>query len=361
LFLRNTLEQIKMRKAATWDGRHDKSPERERGWCVTPPATHDPRLRFGLLSCLPLAALSQGVELLVVGCLLVGVALAAAVWWVIEVLQSEDLAQGAEWRYDVSRMNELRRIDPMYRLFQPAIQLFARFNRILFFDRLGEIHREIQAAGLPRFWLPEEYLGRIQLLALFLTPMYVYGLGELFGTVSLYLTPVAVLLTGWLLRRHLARRARYRLQQIKRRMPFLLDLLTLLMEAGATFLGALTQAVDEFRGHPVAEEFGRVLADMSLGKTRMEAFQSMRDRLADDEIGSIIGTIIQGEQLGTPLARIFRSQADVLRVKRTQRAETVAGEAGVNMLLPGILIMMSTVLVILGPFLLNYLKFGMAM
>ena len=313
------------------------------------------------LPCLPLAAMDQGIGLLAGGCLLMGAAAAFAIWWTVVVLQSEDVAQGAEWRYDVSRMNELRRTDLMYRLFQPAIQLFARFNRILFLDRLPEIFREIQAAGLPRFWLPEEYLGRMQLFALLLTPIYVYLLGELFGPAALYLTPAAIAATAWMLRRRLAQRARYRLRQIKRRMPFLLDLLTLLMEAGATFLGALTQAVDEFRGHPVAEEFGRVLADMNLGKTRMEAFQSMRNRLADDEIGSIIGTIIQGEQLGTPLARIFRSQADVLRVKRTQRAETVAGEAGVNMLLPGILIMMSTVLVILGPFLLNYLKFGLAM
>ena len=104
-----------------------------------------------------------------------------------------------------------------------------------------------------------------------------------------------------------------------------------------------------------------MLADMNLGKTRMEAFQSMRDRLADDEIASIIGTIIQGEHLGTPLARIFRSQSDVLRVKRSQRAETIAGEAGVNMLLPAVLVMASTVLIILGPFLLNFMKFGIAL
>jgi tight adherence protein C len=61
------------------------------------------------------------------------------------------------------------------------------------------------------------------------------------------------------------------------------------------------------------------------------------------------------------LGRIFRTQADVLRIKRTQRAEAVAGEAGVNMLLPGILVMIATVLVILGPFLLNYLEFGMSL
>jgi len=48
-------------------------------------------------------------------------------------------------------------------------------------------------------------------------------------------------------------------------------------------------------------------------------------------------------------------------MKRTQRAETAAGEAGVHMLLPGILVMMATVLIIIGPFLLNYLSFGLAL
>jgi tight adherence protein C len=67
---------------------------------------------------------------------------------------------------------------------------------------------------------------------------------------------------------------------------------------------------------------------------------------------------LQGEHLGTPLAQVFRMQADVLRVKRSQRAEAIAGEAGVQMLLPGILVMASTVIVILGPFVLNYLSFG---
>ena len=292
--------------------------------------------------------------------LLVGAAIVVLVWWVFRVLESDDLAQGSEWRYDVSRMNELRRIDPLYRLFQPLLSVLARMNRVIFVDRLPEVYRQIQAAGLPRFWLPEEYLGRMQLLALCSTPWWIYMLSWIFGSQGMLLVPVAVIATALFLRYRLATRAAARLRQIKRRLPYLLDLLTLLMEAGATFLNALNQAVDEFRGHPVSEEFGRVLADMNLGKTRMEAFQAMRDRLADDEITSIIGTIIQGEHLGTPLARIFRSQADVLRVKRSQRAESIAGEAGVNMLLPAVLVMAATVLIILGPFLLNFFKFGMS-
>ncbi|MEI8372458.1 MAG: type II secretion system F family protein [Planctomycetota bacterium] len=310
---------------------------------------------------LPLAVLPTGIVMEVIASTLIGAAIVVLVWWGFRVLESDDLEQEAEWRYDVSRMNELRRIDPLYRLLQPVFTVLARVNRAVFREGLTEIHRQLQTSGLPRFWLPEEYLARLQVLALCSTPLWIYLLVWVFGPQAMLLTPVAVVLTAWFLRYRLAARAASRLRQIKRRMPYLLDLLTLLMEAGATFLNALNQAVDEFRGHPVAEEFGRVLADMNLGKTRMEAFQSMRDRLADDEITSIIGTIIQGEHLGTPLARIFRSQSDVLRVKRSQRAETMAGEAGVNMLLPAVLVMASTVLIILGPFLLNFMKFGLAL
>jgi len=296
-----------------------------------------------------------------IACGLMGLAAAWIAWGLVRVLQTEDLQQGEEWRYDVTRINELRRMDVMYRVFQPVIQLLARFNRRAFRDGLSEVQRQIQAAGLPRFWLAEEYLAKLQLIALFTTPLWVYWLFDWFGPTGLLLAAAGVLATGWLLRWRLAAQAAARLRTIKRRMPFLLDLLTLLMEAGSTFLNALGQAVDEFHGHPVAEEFGRVLIDMNMGKTRAEAFQAMRDRLADDEITSIIGSIQQGEQLGTPLGHIFRTQADVLRIKRTQRAETVAGEAGVNMLLPAVLVMIATVLIIIGPFMLNYLKFGLSM
>ena len=309
----------------------------------------------------PFAALlaESGLHWLASG--VVGGAVCLFAWWVFQVLRTEDLKQGEEWRYDVSRINQLRRSDAIYRVFQPVIGLLARFNRTVFRDNLPEIQREILAAGLPRFWLAEEYLARAELIAVFLTPVYIYFLTSWFGMTGLLVAAMAGLATVWLLRRRLARRAHYRLRLIKRRMPFLLDLLTLLMEAGSNFLRAMVQAVEEFEGHPVAEEFGRVLSDMNLGKTRAEAFAAMRDRLDDDEITSIIGSVLQGESLGTPLAHIFRTQADVLRIKRSGRAETIAGEAGVNMLLPGILIMVATVLIIIGPFMLNYLKFGLSM
>lgn len=199
------------------------------------------------------------------------------------------------------------------------------------------------------------------MLAILVTPVYLYLLVDWMGAAGALVALALSALTAYLLRRRLARQARRRLLLVQRQMPFLLDLLTLLMEAGSTFLDALAQSVDELAGQPVAVEFARVLTDMSMGKTRTEALESMRHRLADDDVTSIVGSIIQGEQLGTPLAMIFRTQADVLRMKRTQRAETIAGEAGVKMLLPGVLVMASTALVILGPFVLNYLYSGFSL
>ena len=60
-------------------------------------------------------------------------------------MESDDLEQGAEWRYDVSRMNELRRIDPLYRLLYPVFTTLAHVNRAVFRKSLPEIHRQVQA------------------------------------------------------------------------------------------------------------------------------------------------------------------------------------------------------------------------
>ena len=310
-----------------------------------------------MLAFIPILAADTSMSLAfsAIASVSIGAALFVLVRSVVNTLHSEDLAQDEAWRYDINRINELRRVDVLFRAFHPLMKVFARFNRVAFREYLPEISREIQAAGLPRFWTAEEYLAKLELIALLIAPAYVYAFVEIMGPAGGVTAGVMTILTAWFLRRRLASRARYRLMQIKRRLPFLLDLLTLLMEAGSTFMQALADAVDQFGEHAVGYEFGRVLSEINMGKGRTGSLEAMRDRLNDDEITSIVGSIIQGEELGTPLARLFRTQADVLRIKRTQRAETIAGEAGVKMLLPAILVMASTVLIILGPFILGFL------
>lgn len=292
--------------------------------------------------------------LAIIGTAFVGAAVFVLCRTISNSLESEDASQGDHWRYDITRINELRRHSLIYRLFYPLIQVLAPLNRRAFRSDLPLIGREILAAGLSRFWTPEEYLAYLEIIALLCSPFLLYLCMSFMGVAGIVPALGLIALVAFLLRRRLTRRAQHRLMRIKRRLPFLLDLLTLLMEAGSTFLQSLKEAVTEFQEHPVGEEFGRVLAEMNMGKNRSAALESLRGRLSDDEITSIVGSIIQGENLGTPLALLFRTQSDVLRIKRTQRAETMAGEAGVKMLLPAVLVMASTVLVILGPFIVAF-------
>jgi tight adherence protein C len=296
------------------------------------------------------------VALPIIASTLMGAGLFAFSWTIVRLLASEDLTQADDWRYDVNRMNELRRLSLFYRVFYPLIQGLAPLNRRAFPGELAEVSRQIVAAGHSRFWTAEEWLAKVEVQAMLLSLPIFYVCLEIMGPPGVVLGGVLTVLAAVVLRRRLAAQARHRLTIIKRRLPFLLDLLTLLMEAGSTFLAALREAVHEFKDHPVGVEFGRVLAEMNMGKSRTAALESLRQRLSDDEITSIVGSIIQGENLGTPLALLFRTQADVLRIKRTQRAEALAGEAGVKMLLPAVLIMAATVLIILGPFVLNFIE-----
>ncbi len=59
---------------------------------------------------------------------LAGGGAASVAYWVVSALRTEDLHQADEWRYDVSRINELRRVDSFYRLFQPIIRGLTPFQ-----------------------------------------------------------------------------------------------------------------------------------------------------------------------------------------------------------------------------------------
>ena len=84
--------------------------------------------------------LAQTDPIALAGCFAIGAFAAVSAWWIISALTTEDLEQkDAEWRYDISRINALRRLDPVYRLFQPIIQFFAKLNRAAFRNQLPEI------------------------------------------------------------------------------------------------------------------------------------------------------------------------------------------------------------------------------
>ncbi|MDZ4158174.1 MAG: type II secretion system F family protein, partial [Anaerolineaceae bacterium] len=124
-----------------------------------------------------------------------------------------------------------------------------------------------------------------------------------------------------------------RQKTIRKALPDALDLLTICVEAGLGFDAAISKVVEKW-DNDLSAAFGRVLAEVQLGKLRRDALRSMAERIDLAEMTSFIAAVIQSEQLGVSLAKVLRIQSDQMRVKRRQFAEEEAHKAPIKMLIP---------------------------
>ncbi len=140
-----------------------------------------------------------------------------------------------------------------------------------------------------------------------------------------------------------------RKNSIIRSLPDALDLLTVCVEAGLGFDGAMQKVTEKWRDD-LALAFARVLQEIRLGKSRREALRDMSDSMDVTDVTSFVAAIIQADQLGVSIAKVLRIQSDQMRVRRRQRAEEKAHQAPVKMLFPMVfLIFPSLYIILLGP------------
>ena len=140
-------------------------------------------------------------------------------------------------------------------------------------------------------------------------------------------------------------------------LPFVLDLLTLSVEAGMDFMSALQRNCERRRLDPLNEELIRMTREIQMGMARRVALRNMADRVRQPDLRSVSHALIQADELGVPIAPILRIQSEQLRSRRFDRAEKLANEAPVKMLGPLLLcIFPAVMIVLLAPILLEAVK-----
>ena len=150
---------------------------------------------------------------------------------------------------------------------------------------------------------------------------------------------------------------RRRQEEIRRGLPYALDLLTISVEAGLDFTQALARIVQKLGASALALELGQTLRDIQLGRTRAEALRALGRRVDLPELNSLVSALIQADQLGSSLSSILHIQSAQLRTRRSQHAEKLAMEAPVKILLPLILFIFPTIFImIFGPIALRLLR-----
>lgn len=172
-----------------------------------------------------------------------------------------------------------------------------------------------------------------------------------------FLFALAGLLAGWYLPDfYLNLRIRERAEAIRRELPDVLDLLTVCVEAGLGFDGALLKVAERKEGI-LPKEFYHLLREINMGKPRREAIKDLAAKLGVEEFSSLAGAIVVADRLGISIGNVLRAQAEAIRRKRRQRAEEKALKAPVKMLFPLVFFIFPAVfLVLLGPAVLKISK-----
>lgn len=227
-------------------------------------------------------------------------------------------------------------------------QVMRRVTPLGMNDRIEE---RLALAGNPARWDVERVvafkivgavaavvLGGLTWLSGDASPLRVAIISVLFALIA-FIAP-DVILGGMATRRR---------EEIRKALPDTMDLLTISVEAGIGFDGALTQVVQKVPGQ-LSAEIARMLQEIQLGESRVESFKNLASRTKVEELDSFVLAMIQADVFGVSVSKVLRAQAGELRTRRRQRAERRAMQVPVKILFPTIFCVLPALLiVILGP------------
>ena len=244
----------------------------------------------------------------------------------------------------------------LLRLFYPIISALAELIQLLPIQkRLTRLEKTLTQAGRPGGLTAAEF-SATRILAVVLGMAAGY-----FFDSELDLTPMCTLLLGGLgfvypdiwLKEAVAKRRR----RIFRDLPDVLDTLRLAVDAGFDLSSALAVVVERGRKGPLLEELELIDREVSLGRTRREAFRNFADRIAMAEINSFVIAINQADQLGASIGPVLKAQSEMSRSRRWQLAETLVNKMPMKMLGPLVVfIFPSSFIILFTPLLIQWMQ-----
>lgn len=210
------------------------------------------------------------------------------------------------------------------------------------------ISRRLNLAGNPGSWTAEKVfaykgLGLVAGAALGAllgarSGVTIFGFGAIGAAVGFFLPDLLLYNAG-----------SKRQTAIRKQLPNTLDLLTVCVEAGLGFDAALAQVAQKTDG-PMAAECVRMLQEMQLGKSRVEALRALADRTTVVELRAFVSALVQASELGVPTGQVLHEQSKEMRTKHRQLAEEKAQKLPVKILFPMMFcIFPALFVVVLGP------------
>lgn len=155
---------------------------------------------------------------------------------------------------------------------------------------------------------------------------------------------------------YLSKMIENRKKRILKELPYTLDLITVSVEAGLSFDGAIARVINNISGE-LCDEFAKSLKEIRMGIDRKVALKNMSDRCNVRQLSMLVTSLIQADELGVSLSRVLRIESANLREYRKQVSREKAMKAPIKMLIPLVLFIFPTIfIIILGPAVINIIN-----
>lgn len=134
------------------------------------------------------------------------------------------------------------------------------------------------------------------------------------------------------------------------------ETLTLTLESGRNLEHALDVTCLNINSE-LSHEFSKTLIEMKFGKTLIESLESMKLRIPSETINNIILNITQTNVFGNSILETMYNQIDYLRDKQLFKMKEEINKIPNKVSILSVLFIVPLILIlILGPFLINFLK-----
>lgn len=188
--------------------------------------------------------------------------------------------------------------------------------RLLHLFSVGEwLERNMWQAGL--------YMRASEIL---LMMVLLFGVGEAAGAALLE-QPMVALACGFVLAAipifYVRMRRRLRLKHFSEQLPYALDLIKSLLEAGHSLLRGFQAVAKDFRD-PIATEFNTVLEQASLGLPLPRALEEMLKRVPEDDLRLLVVAVRVQSEVGSSLAQIIGRLSEIVRNRQRLHAQVRA-------------------------------------
>lgn len=260
---------------------------------------------------------------------------------------------------DDESISDIERMSFSERALMPFYKRITRFiMKTTPSRKIKLLKKKLEKAGLLKNKTPENWLYiRIMIMLFFfaLFGLISYAIEANFFN-SLFIGLLIMLLISTIFNFYISKKINTRKKIIVRELPYTLDLITVSVEAGLSFDGAMARVISNISGE-LCDEFAKTLKEIRMGIERKIALKNMSQRCEVKELSMLLTSLIQADDLGVGLSHVLRLESVALREHRKQVARESAMKAPIKMLFPLIFFIFPSIfIIILGPTLIKILN-----